>query len=70
MKKKYIIQNLVTKLYWYGNFSNKQWTENVREAIMYDEKEEIDFYIMEYMSDQIEFVYTVLEIFLNCKDID
>jgi len=68
MKKKYIIQNLVTKLYWYGNFSNKQWTENVREAIMYDEKEEIDFYIMEYMSDQIEFVYTVVEIFLNCKD--
>lgn len=47
MKKKYLIQVADEKmLYWYGHYTNKQWTENIYEAKIFDNKQEMEDYIM------------------------
>ena len=45
MIKKYIIQDLITKKYWYGYYSNKEWTDNILEVRSFDKKSEAKEFI-------------------------
>lgn len=45
MKKKFIIQNAIDKQYWYGFYTNKNWTDNILEARMFDHKPDMENWI-------------------------
>lgn len=41
MKKKFVIQNAIDKKYWYGFYTNKNWTDDILEARLFENKQEI-----------------------------
>lgn len=41
MERKYVIQNGISKSYWYGNYTNKQWTDDILEARLFDNRQEM-----------------------------
>jgi hypothetical protein len=45
MKKRYILQNAIDKTYWYGHYTNKQWTDDILEAKLFHDKQEIKDFI-------------------------
>jgi len=45
MKKKFVIQNAIDKKYWYGYYTNKNWTDDILEARLFHNKEEIEDWI-------------------------
>jgi hypothetical protein len=45
MKKKFIIQNAVDKKYWYGFYTNKNWTDNILESRLFEDKQETEDWI-------------------------
>ena len=45
MKKRFVIQNVIDKKYWYGYYTNKNWTDDIIEAKFFDDKEEMEHWI-------------------------
>jgi hypothetical protein len=45
MKKKFIIQNAIDKKYWYGFYTNKSWTDDILEARLFKNKQEMEDWI-------------------------
>jgi hypothetical protein len=45
MYKAYIIQNIITKEYWYGFYTNKTWTIDSNEAKYFDTKKDAKEFI-------------------------
>lgn len=58
MKRRYIIQNIVNRLYWYGNYTNKTWTDIIEESKFYSLKGDAELKICEFTSD----MYVVIEV--------
>lgn len=48
MKKKFIIQNAIDKKYWYGFYTNKNWTDDILEARLFENKQEMEDWIEVY----------------------
>jgi len=47
MRKKYVIKNLLNNQYFYGFYTNKQWTDDLREA------KKFEGYTLEEMIDYL-----------------
>ena len=45
MKKKFVIQNGIDKEYWYGFYTNKNWTNDIAEARLFENKQEMEDWI-------------------------
>jgi hypothetical protein len=45
MKKKFVIQNAIDKKYWYGFYTNKNWTNDILEARLFENKQEMEDWI-------------------------
>jgi hypothetical protein len=45
MKKKFVIQNAIDKKYWYGYYTNKNWTDDILEAKLFENKQEMEGWI-------------------------
>ena len=51
MKKKFIIQNAIDKKYWYGFYTNKNWTDDILEARLFENKQEMEDWIENNIGD-------------------
>ena len=45
MKKKFVIQNAIDKKYQYGFYTSKNWTDDILEARLFDDKQEMEVWI-------------------------
>lgn len=45
MERKYVIQNGISKSYWYGFYTNKQWTDDILEARLFNNRQEMQDWI-------------------------
>jgi len=45
MKKNFVIQNAIDKKYWYGYYTNKNWTDDILEARLFENKQEMEDWI-------------------------
>ena len=45
MKKKFVIQNAIDNKYWYGFYTNKNWTDDILEAKLFENKQEMEDWI-------------------------
>jgi hypothetical protein len=45
MERKYILQDAISKKYWYGHYTSKHWTEDILEAFIFDFKSEVKDFI-------------------------
>ena len=62
MKSHLALQDADTKQYWYGYYSNKQWTDNLREARTFGNKAELKDWLKTNeapMEDRVLIVVTV-----------
>jgi hypothetical protein len=60
MKKKFVLQNLLDNKYWYGYYTNMYWTDDVKEARQFDDKEEIEDWIKNNFNElEGKFIITI-----------
>ena len=38
MQKRFVIQDAISKEYWYGWYTNKNWTDDIAEAKLYPDR--------------------------------
>lgn len=61
MIKDYVIQDIETKLYWYGNYTNTQWTDNIRLAKTFEKH----YAEQTITTDLDKGFYTIIEIYIK-----
>lgn len=59
MKKRFIIQNAIDKKYWYGFYTNKNWTDDILEARLFGDKQEVKDWI-EFNTDELQGMFLVI----------
>ena len=64
MYKRYVIQDLVSGLYWLGFANEFWWGESVASAWMFQEKESADNTITNYANKFDGIIVTVIEIYV------
>lgn len=62
MRKRFIIQDLVSKEYWYGYYTNKTFTDNVEEAKLFEYIEDVESQLQ--MGDFQERYITIITIYI------
>lgn len=62
--KRFIIQDLSNLLYFYGHYSNKQWTDKISEAKFFDDREELEERIKNNIDNLEGKFITIIEVFL------
>lgn len=45
MNQRFILKNVVTNLYWYGFYPSKNWTDDILESYLFDDRREIENFI-------------------------
>jgi hypothetical protein len=45
MNQRFILKNVANNLYWYGFYPSKNWTEDVLEAYIFDDRREMEDFI-------------------------
>lgn len=69
MEIKFVIQDLISAKYWYGYYSNKNWTDDIKEARIFDTKEECDEWIKYNSEDIIKHsILSIIEIYLTLNN--
>lgn len=66
MVSKYIIQNIITKEYWYGHYTNKHWTDDVSEAVLFSSEDEAENWIQSNGNEFAKVFFTVIKIWTQC----
>jgi len=56
-KRQYIIQDAVSKKYWYGHYTNQKWTDSIDEAKCFESKVECTDYISLYNEEDFKGLY-------------
>lgn len=62
MKKKFVIQNAIDKKYWYGFYTNKNWTDDILEARFFDDKQEMEDWIENNIGELEGMVLVAIEV--------
>jgi len=62
MKKNFVIQNAIDKKYWYGYYTNKNWTDDIVEAKLFDNKQEMEDWIENNIENNIAMFLIVIEV--------
>ena len=65
MRKKFVIQNVIDKKYWYGFYTNKNWTEDIFEAKFFYDKEDAEHWIEVNGVDFEGAIFICVEVYIN-----
>ena len=59
MEKKFAIQNAIDKKYWYGFYTSKKWTDDILEAELFENNQEMEDWIKNNY-DEVEGMFLVV----------
>ena len=62
MRKEFVIQDLQSKLYWYGNYTSKNWCEDINEAKYFDSIEDAENSIV---VNELTGFFTIIPVYIS-----
>lgn len=62
MKKKYVIEDAISKKYWYGWYTDMRWTDDILKAKLFYNKQEIEDWIESNSSELNGMFVIVIEV--------
>lgn len=65
MSKKYLMQNGITKMYYFDLYKNKDWSNDILDAKLFDSEYDVEQYLKENIGKFFGCFIIINEVFIN-----